>query len=603
MPVNLQRRQAVMSRSIKLGHCVCNTQQSCPCDTLKSFNVCPCAGEKLPPRSGPVPLTRFVRKAGCASKIGQADLKRILSRLPAQTDPNILLGTAAGDDAGVYRIDDAHCLVQTVDVFTPVVDDPFLFGQIAAANSLSDIYAMGGEPLTALSIIGFPIDTLDGSLFEAILQGGLQKLREAGCSLIGGHSLADEEIKCGFAVTGWLDPRQVVARDCARPGDVLVLTKPLGTGLVAFAAQIGRLAPEVLREVGESMATLNRDAAQLMVKYHAHAATDVTGFGLMGHLVEMARNSRVTVALSLSSLPVFSAAVACLENEILPGAIERNQEYAMAFVRTTGRDGDKSLPILYDPQTSGGLLISMPEEPAKKMIDELQSRGHTSSAIIGRVMEKDTARAEGGVIVTNTRLTNIIGPKIEACLIAPAAAAAPEQRAGTGELAAAEKLEVREVASPAARGEATCCGPADGGAARSPAEAPVPPLAPEEAAVRPPDQPGSVDRPGAFAPPELAGTSSVAGPAVPATALADSFMAFMKQANQPGAIDQRHKKLMAIALSVAQRCEPCLKSHVLSALEMGLTKSEIDEAAWLAVAFAGSPALMLYKETCQKLRI
>ena len=246
MAVNLRRRKAVMARSRKLGHCVCNPRQGCPCDMLKAHNVCPCAGERLPPKAEAAALTRSVAKAGCASKIGQADLARVLGGLPPVEDPRVLVGVAAGDDAAVFRIDADHVLVQTVDVFTPCVDDPHLFGKIAAANSVSDVYAMGGTPLTALSIVGFPIDELDGAAMEAILKGGIEKLNEAGCSLIGGHSINDAEVKCGFAVTGLIDGGAVVVRDNAQPGDCLVLTKPLGLGMVSFAAQLGRMRPEAL---------------------------------------------------------------------------------------------------------------------------------------------------------------------------------------------------------------------------------------------------------------------------------------------------------------------------------------------------------------------
>ena len=289
--IDVARRHAVMERSRQLGHCICNPAHPCPCPPLLEDNVCPCAGERPEKKTESVALTRHVRKAGCASKIGQADLWRILGRLPEVADPRVLLGAAAGDDAGVYQLDEKQALVQTVDVFTPCVDDPFLFGQIAAANSLSDIYAMGGTPLTALSIVGFPIDKLDGGIMEAMLRGGMEKLREAGCALLGGHSINDEEIKCGFAVTGVIDPARVVARDRARAGDVLVLTKPLGTGMIAFAAQLGLVSEACLAEAGASMSTLNRDAAELMALHGAHACTDVTGFGLAGHLVAMLRRS------------------------------------------------------------------------------------------------------------------------------------------------------------------------------------------------------------------------------------------------------------------------------------------------------------------------
>jgi len=258
MAVNLQRRKKVMARSMKLGHCVCNPKKPCPCDIFKEYNICQCAGEKMPVKKGDVALTKHVRKAGCASKIGQADLLHILSGLPAITDPRVLVGASAGDDAGIYQIDERYTLVQTVDVFAPSVDDPYLFGQISAANSLSDVYAMGGKPLTALSIVGFPIEELDGEIMQQMLKGGIDKLNEAGCPLVGGHSINDEEIKCGFAITGLVDAKKVVERGKARPGDVLVLTKPLGTGMVAFGAQIGRVTDEGLNEAGRFMAALNK---------------------------------------------------------------------------------------------------------------------------------------------------------------------------------------------------------------------------------------------------------------------------------------------------------------------------------------------------------
>ena len=315
-------------------------------------------------------------------------------KLPAMSDPNVLLGAAAGDDCGVYLLDDGQALVQTVDVFTPCVDDPYLFGQIAAANSLSDIYAMGGRPLTALSVVGFPIDDMDGSIMEAMLRGGIDKLQEAGCALIGGHSMNDKETKMGFAVTGLMESNRVIQRGQAQAGDALVLTKPLGTGMIAFGAQIGRLPPSCLEEAGASMATLNQDAAELMREFQAHACTDVTGFGLAGHLVEMIRTSGVSAELDLSRLPVFAAVRVCLENEILSGAIERNQEYAMAWIRVADPGAQRSLPLLYDPQTSGGLLLALPEDRAAGYVEALHRRGHRAAAVIGRIIQKTGPESE-----------------------------------------------------------------------------------------------------------------------------------------------------------------------------------------------------------------
>lgn len=556
MPIDLQRRKSVMARSIKLGHCVCNPRQPCPCDTFKQYNVCECAGERLPVKTESVPLTRFVKRAGCASKIGQADLLRILSQLPPVTDPNVLLGAAAGDDAGVYRLDDKYSLVQTVDVFAPVVDDPYLFGQIAAANSVSDIYAMGGRPVTALSIIGFPIDDLDGKIMELILRGGMDKLSEAGCSLIGGHSIQDDEIKFGFAVTGLIDSKRVVRRANARPGDVLVLTKPLGSGMISFAAQIGRVAPEALREVGASMATLNKDAAELMMRYRAHACTDITGFGLAGHLVEMARGSGVVAEIDMSALPVFAGVDECIANEILSGAIERNQEYAMAWVRVDDTDHEKNLPVLYDPQTYGGLLVSLPEKSASSFVREMHKRGHKAASVIGRIVAKPARDSQCAIVIKNAELRHFIGSRKETVIVARKKETVRSQ---------AEKRSF--VSAPPSDGASCCSQPPTEGALASlpPSPAPAP------------------------------GQSPVA-----TTAL---FSHFMAQAHKPGLIDAKTKILMGIALSIAERCKPCLISHLNRAIPMGVTLAEIEETATFAVSFAGGPALMMYKEVCKEMNL
>lgn len=402
------RRKAVMARSIRLGHCVCDPTQPCPCETYRTHNVCPCAGEKLPPPKGEVALTRHVRKAGCASKIGQADLLRILGRLPPVNDPHVLLGAAAGDDAGIYRLDAETALVQTVDVFTPCVDDAFLFGRIAAANSVSDVYAMGGRPLTALSVVAFPIDELDGVVLERMLCGAMETLAEARCALLGGHSIQDTEIKLGFAVTGLIHPDRAVLRARAQAGDVLVLTKPLGTGMIAFGAQLGRMPADVLDHAGRTMATLNRDAAELMVECGAHAATDITGFGLAGHLVEMLRGSGVSCELDFGRLPVFAAVPACIEAGIMSGGVERNQDYAAGWVLPADEAAARWVPVLYDPQTSGGMLVSLPPERADAFIDGMNSRGAELVSAIGRVIPREGL--ESRILVRGDALTCTAGP-------------------------------------------------------------------------------------------------------------------------------------------------------------------------------------------------
>jgi selenide,water dikinase len=238
--VNMERRKRVMQRSIKLGHCVCDPKKPCPCDIFKEKNICLCAGERLEAPTGAVQLTKIVEKAGCASKIDQAFLKKVLKGLPVIDDPNVLVGVPAGDDAGIYDIGDGKALVQTVDVFTPSVDDPYMFGQVAAANSVSDVYAMGGRPMTALSVLGFPVRKIPDEAMNDILRGGIDKMKEAGTAIVGGHSINDSEIKAGFAVTGIIEKDKIVTNAGALAGDILILTKPLGTGIVAFASQINR---------------------------------------------------------------------------------------------------------------------------------------------------------------------------------------------------------------------------------------------------------------------------------------------------------------------------------------------------------------------------
>jgi selenide, water dikinase len=397
--IDREKRKRVMGRSIALGHCICNPKQSCPCPLFKDKNVCLCAGERLADAARDVALTELVENAGCASKISQADLKEALAGLPQIRDPRVLVGAASYDDAGVYRLDGRSALVQTVDVFTPNVDDPYLFGQIAAANSVSDIYAMGGRPITALSIIGFPIETLSPAVMNRILRGGLDKMREAGVAVIGGHSIKDAEVKFGFAVTGLIRPDRIVTNDRARPGDVLVLTKPLGTGIVSFARQLGRASAEAMAAVSRSMAALNRAAAEIMAEAGVVTATDVTGFGLAGHLSEMAVQSGVTVEVEADLIPVFPEALDYIHQGIMSGALERNREYAAAFVEVGPDVAEELESLLYDPQTSGGLLIAVPEKKAARLVARLKKAGVKDATVIGRVV----ARSKGKIMVKSKK--------------------------------------------------------------------------------------------------------------------------------------------------------------------------------------------------------
>jgi len=370
---------------MRLGHCICDPRLSCPCDILRTKDVCPCAGERLGPAAGPVRLTRLVEKPGCASKIDQAMLQRILGPLDIPADPRVIVGAPAGDDAGVFRADDGPAWVQTVDVFAPCVDDPYLFGQIAAANSVSDIYAMGGSPLTALSIIAFPARELPESICSDILRGGVDKMGEAGVAVIGGHSIDDHQIKAGFAVTGRIDCDKIITNAAARPGDALVLTKPIGTGILSFAAQIDRVPPGAAEAAGLSMATLNRTAAELLLPFAAHACTDVTGFGLIGHLSSMAAASGVDVEVVWDDVPLLDGVLDCVGAGIVPGGVERNRESSQEAVQAGADVTAAMLDILFDAQTSGGLLIALPADRAGPLLDRLDRQGITAAAIIGRV--------------------------------------------------------------------------------------------------------------------------------------------------------------------------------------------------------------------------
>lgn len=282
----------------------------------------------------------------------------------------MLVDHRTGDDAGVFRIDERTTLVQTVDFFTPVVDDPESFGAIAAANALSDVYAMGGRPLTALSIAAFPEQGFPREWAEAILRGGQAKLREAGCALLGGHTVRDREVKFGYAVTGLLDPDRMLTNAGARPGDVAILTKPIGTGVVATALKAGRAPAEAVAAATTSMATLNRIAAGVALRHAARAATDVTGFGLAGHALAICRESGVSLELAIERLPLLPAARE-LAPDFQPGGLKANRRHFEPRVAWAGAPDEALRVLLFDPQTSGGLLLAVPEGAAAAVLEEL----------------------------------------------------------------------------------------------------------------------------------------------------------------------------------------------------------------------------------------
>ena len=307
----------------------------------------------------------------------------MLSAIPAQTDDRVLIDFRTSDDAGVYRWEGGPAIVQTVDFFTPIVDDPYIYGQIAAANSVSDIYAMGGRPLTALAIAGFPKEGLDRDAVRAIFRGGFDKLREAGVALLGGHTVQDQEIKFGYAVTGAIDPTRLLSNAGASPGDVLFLTKPLGTGVVGTAIKFDRVPPALAEEAIQSMRTLNRAAAEALQAQSpgaVHACTDVTGFGLIGHGTELAVASGVTLTIQAGQVPMFEG-VRALTRENRSGGMGSNQEHYSKAVQADPGVDDDLMSLLYDPQTSGGLLIAVNPGFAAVAAEALQAAGVRATRI------------------------------------------------------------------------------------------------------------------------------------------------------------------------------------------------------------------------------
>ncbi len=329
----------------------------------------------------------FCRGGGCTAKLGPAALERVLSKLPRPTDPALLIGAESSDDAAVYQLTDDLAIVQTLDFFPPMVDDPYVFGQIAAANALSDIYAMGGAVRTALNIVCFP-EQMDLNILGQILQGGNEKVMEAGGSLAGGHSIADSEVKYGLSVTGVVHPKHIRANHTGRVGDALVLTKPLGVGLVCTAARMGAASEDALALATRSMTTLNRYAAEIADRYAVHACTDVTGFGLCGHLHEMLRPD-LSARIYAHRLPVIPEARTYADEFYLTAAAQRNRNFAQGRVRMQGISfADEE--ILFDPQTSGGLLFAIDAAQADAFAAEIAALGLPSGRIGELIPRMDT---------------------------------------------------------------------------------------------------------------------------------------------------------------------------------------------------------------------
>ena len=337
--------------------------------------------------SATVRLTHQVKAGGCASKLGPGALAAVLARLPKQNDPNLLVGFETADDAGIYQISANLALVQTVDFFTPLVDDPFTFGQIAATNALSDVYAMGGRPVTALSVVCFPPDG-DLDVLEQIMKGGMAKMAEAGCVIVGGHSVRDSEIKFGYAVTGLIDPERVFTNAKAVVGDALILTKPIGTGVITTALKQGVAQPKWIADAVRSMTMLNREASELVVSAKGvHAMTDVTGFGLMGHCREMALASGTVMEIVVEQVPVIEGAVDAVRSGAIPAGLLANRSFAECISGDApgSQISDDLRTLLYDPQTAGGLLVSVSPDEADALLSSLHNAG-LNAARIGSVV-------------------------------------------------------------------------------------------------------------------------------------------------------------------------------------------------------------------------
>ncbi len=555
-PEQRERRKRTMQRSMALGHCICDPRKPCPCDLFKEQNVCECAGERLPVAAETVRLTETVRSPGCASKIGKADLRAVLAGLPAIEDARVVVGTSAGDDAGVILLDDKTATVLTVDVFAPSVDDPATFGRIAAANSVSDIYAMGAVPQAALSIIGFPIHSLPRKTMAEILRGGIETLKAASVPVVGGHSINDEEVKCGFAVLGTAPAGGFVTNTGAQPGDAIVLTKPLGVGIVAFGHQIGRADDAAMDEAAASMAALNAAAGAGLQEAGAHAATDVTGFSLLGHMLEIVRTSDVAAEIEFDAIPFFSPVQELARRDVFPGAVERNREACDPALLDFSGLTDAQCSTLFCPETSGGLLVFLPQEQAEAYVQRLRAEGVAHAAMIGRVPEA----CAGGCIRVTTRQAESWTP----IRPEPVGAAEPASVAAPGATLSGEE------------GGSSCCASPDAAAAAP---------APDASAAASP-----------------AGTAAETGgflaPLPPAAA--EAFQAFSAQAFGAGALDAKTKKLMALALSVVTQCATCVKLNTKAAREAGATDEELGEAAALGVAFGGASVSMFYKELLQR---
>lgn len=333
-------------------------------------------------------LTQMTKASGCAAKIGPNILSEVLGRLPKFSDEKMLVGIETSDDAAVYQITEDIALIQTLDFFTPVVDDPYIFGQIAATNALSDVYAMGGEPKIALNIVAFP-NCLDPAILGEILAGGADKVKEAGAVLAGGHSIQDDVPKYGLSVTGFVHPKKLYKNYGCKPGDILILTKPVGNGIVNTAIKGECASRQAMKQVLISMTSLNKKAKEVAEKYHITACTDVTGFGVLGHGREMAAASDMTLELDVHKIAFFENAIDYAKMGFVPAGAYNNRKHNEKFV-DAGNVEEHFMDLLYDPQTSGGLLMSIPKEEAESIMEDFEKKHlDTKVSMIGKVCKRE----------------------------------------------------------------------------------------------------------------------------------------------------------------------------------------------------------------------
>ena len=311
------------------------------------------------------------------------------------TDPNLIVGLDRADDAGVYKVTDQIAMIQTVDFFTPIVDDPYQFGQIAAANSLSDVYAMGGVPKTAMNLVCFPLKEMDISILREIMRGGIDKMKEAGVVIVGGHSVEDKELKFGFSVTGFIHPDRILTKRNLKMGDDLILTKPIGTGIINTAIKAGIAAKDAIDSVTALMASLNKTAAEVMLEYPVHACTDITGFGLLGHIAEMVAGSGLGVEIQSKNVPLIPNVYTYASMGFMPGGLYKNKQFRESITLFSPQMDDLLQNILFDPQTSGGLLIGVDRPKAQELVDKLRKNGMESASVIGEVVSEH----EGKIVV------------------------------------------------------------------------------------------------------------------------------------------------------------------------------------------------------------